>query len=179
MGTKCLNPGGPFRPLRGDRLGPENLWQGARIMNDQPNLLRVEATVEPGRNRQMVGRVRNHVVAIDIAEERGGDNTAPSPPEYLLLGLGGCVMNITRLIAGERGLGLEDFSISVCGSADITKAMGRPSNNRAGFLEIEISVKVPEKWTPKERDQVLQELRTRCPLCDTIGSQTALRLNLE
>lgn len=56
------------------------------------NLLRVEAVVKPGPNRRMIGEVGGHVVGMDVSKERGGEDSSPSPPQYLVLSLAGCLM---------------------------------------------------------------------------------------
>jgi uncharacterized OsmC-like protein len=147
-------------------------------MDDQATLLQAQVAVKAEQKKRMIGRVREHTVVMDIPEERGGDNSAPTPAEYMLQALGGCVLNLTRIIAADNGLDGEGLSVAVCGGIDIARAMGLPSRKRAGFMGIEVTVKAPRQRTAGQIDHVFEQLTTRCPLCDTIGNPTVLKVSL-
>ncbi len=55
----------------------------------------------------------NHIVPMDVAQEAGGDGTAASPMELVLLGLAGCSGIDVALITKKKRLKVHDFEIHV------------------------------------------------------------------
>ena len=139
----------------------------------------VEAALTLGQNRRMIGQVRDHTVVLDVSEIRGGDNAGPTPPEFLLLSLGGCVINMVRLMAMSQGLATDGLEVLVSGDLDPSKAFGLSSENRAGFLGINVTIQSPQIWSDKTRDMLLEQLRLRCPLCDTIQNPSDLTIRFD
>lgn len=138
--------------------------------------IRVRATLAAGPNRRMVARVRDHQVLMDVSRERGGDDAGPTPPECLAVALGGCVLNICRVIAAQRRIAVDDLRVSVSGDIDPTRAFGLPTDTRAGFSKLSVRVEMSSRLTEAEKEDFRLELMARCPLCDTIGSPTPLRI---
>ena len=142
-------------------------------------IIQVEATLSLGQNRRMIGQVRDHTVVLDVSEIRGGDNAGPTPPEFLLLSLGGCVINMVRLMAMSQGLATDGLEVLVSGELDPSKAFGLTSKNRAGFLAITVTIQSPPEWSNDTRNTLLGHLRDRCPLCDTIQNQSDMTIRFE
>jgi len=57
----------------------------------------------------------NHAVVMDVSKENGGDGSAPSPMEMVLLGLAGCSGIDVALIVKKKRLNVRDFQIFVQG----------------------------------------------------------------
>ena len=131
-------------------------------------------SVKPGPKRRMIGRVREHRVEFDVSEKHGGEGAAPSPPEYLVLALGGCLVNISRMMAEEKGLALDDLEVSIHGEIDPLKAMGVKTERRAGFEGLSVEFRLEGNLTADEKKAFFEELWARCPLCDTIQNMTAV-----
>lgn len=138
----------------------------------------IAATLAAGANRQIIATARGHKICMDARKEWGGDNAGPTPPECLVIGLGGCVMNIVRIIAQERHISLENLTITVSGDIDPSRAFGLDSRNRAGFGQISVQVAFAPELTAGEKEEFYQDLLTRCPLCDTISNPTPLRISM-
>ena len=138
----------------------------------------ITTTLQAGPNRQVIAKARGHQICMDIPKERGGDDTGPTPPEYLALGLGGCVMNITRIIAGEKQISMDDIRITVSGDIDPSRAFGLDTENRAGFTQMSVKVELSPELSDQKRQEFCRELTERCPLCDTIGNRTPLQISL-
>lgn len=132
----------------------------------------VSVRIRPGENRRIEGRVRDHLVPMDVSREMGGDDSAPTPGEYLTLSLGGCVLNLARLLAVQRQMTLTGLEVKVSGELDLTRAFGLPTPNRAGYSEIEVLVNFQADAPAEEKDALLEELVARCPVCDTIQTGT-------
>jgi putative redox protein len=132
--------------------------------------IHVAATVDAGDNRQMRARVRDHEILMDVPKERGGDNAGPTPPECLAMALGGCILNVCRILALQKGIILEEVRVSVAGDIDPSRAFGLITEARAGFSHLSVRLDAVSKLTDAEKDDFRRELCERCPLCDTIGS---------
>lgn len=53
----------------------------------------------------------NHAVVFDIPKERGGDGSAPSPMEYVLMGIAACAgVDVSEIIRKKR-LNVRDFRV--------------------------------------------------------------------
>jgi uncharacterized OsmC-like protein len=140
--------------------------------------IRIATEVVSGPNRQIIARVRGHEVIMDVRKERGGDDAAPTPPEYLALSLGGCMINLIRIIAAEKKVLLGDVRARITGSVDPSRAMGRLSKNRAGFLALSATLLIESDLPTADQDRFRQELLERCVLCDTIENDTELNCSI-
>ncbi len=147
---------------------------------DRMNPIHVSTTLLSGPNRRIRAKVRNHEILMDMSRERGGEDAGPNPPECMAIALGGCVLNICRIIAMQKEIALDDIRVSVAGDIDPTRAFGIPTDTRAGFSDFSVRVEITsKKLTEAEREDFRQELLNRCPLCDTIGNPTPLRITLQ
>jgi uncharacterized OsmC-like protein len=142
-------------------------------------IIQLQVSLSPGENRRMIGRARDHTVILDVSKERGGDNAAPTPPEYLALSLGGCVLNMVRNLATAEGLNTTGLQVIVSSDLDPAKAFGLSSENRAGFLGLNVSITPPDAWSDETRENILSQLRMRCPICDTVQNPTDLTIQFE
>jgi putative redox protein len=140
--------------------------------------INIVTTLQAGPNQQIIATARGHKICMDIRKEWGGDDAGPNPPECLAIGLGGCVMNITRIIAREKQIPLDDIRIKFSGAIDPSRAFGMETETRAGFTQMSVQVELSPKLSDHERQEFCRELTERCPLCDTIGNRTPLQISL-
>jgi uncharacterized OsmC-like protein len=140
--------------------------------------IRISASLAAGPNRRIIARTREHSIQMDVRKERGGDDAGPTPPECLAMALGGCVMNIARLIAREHRIHLDDISLSIAGDIDPSRAFGLDGAARAGFSDLSIAVEMRPALSDEVLERFRQELFSRCPLCDTINNPTPLTIRL-
>lgn len=138
--------------------------------------IRISTTIVPGPNRRILASTRDHELVMDIRKERGGNDSGPTPPECLAMALGGCILNLCRLLAMQKGIALEDLRISVSGEIDPSRAHGIATAVRAGFSHLSVQVEAGSKLSDVEREKFCGELLARCPLCDTIGNRTPLEV---
>lgn len=136
----------------------------------------ISATLAAGPNRRIIARASEHVIQMDVRKERGGDDSGPTPPECLAMALGGCVMNLTRIIVRDMGIRLDNINLAICGDIDPSKAFGLGGDARAGFSILSIVMELTPELSVNDREQLQQQLTRWCPLCDTVGNPTPLKI---
>ncbi|MGC9194213.1 MAG: OsmC family protein [Syntrophobacteraceae bacterium] len=146
------------------------------VTPDAMEPIHISTTLAVGANRRIIARARGHEILMDIPKERGGDDVGPTPPECLALALGGCVLNMCRVLAMQERIVLEDIRVSVTGEVDPSRAFGIATDARAGFSHLSVLVEVGSELSCDEKEQFRRKLRDRCPLCDTIDSPTPLQI---
>lgn len=143
---------------------------------DKMEQLHVSTTLVAGANRRMIARARDHEILMDGRKEWGGDNAGPTPPECLAMALGGCLLNICRIIAMQKGIVMEDLRVSVAGDIDPSRAFGIPTDARAGFSHLSMRLEAVSNLSDAGKEEFRRELFDRCALCDTIGNPVPLDL---
>lgn len=144
--------------------------------NEQMELIHISTTLAAGTNRRIIAKARGHEIMMDGRKEWGGDDAGPTPPECLAIALGGCLVNICRLLAMEKQIELQDLRVTITGDVDPSRAFGLDSTNRAGFSHLSVQVEVSSDLSEGEKKEFYRELLERCPLCDTISNPTPLEL---
>lgn len=139
-------------------------------------LINISTTLAAGSNRQIIATTRGHEMVMDIRKERGGDDAGPTPPECLVMALGGCIFNICRILAMEKQIELKDLRLSIAGDVDPSRAFGLDTDARAGFSQLSVQVEFFSELSESEKEEFRQELLIRCPLCDTISNPTPLQI---
>ncbi len=143
---------------------------------EKPAPISISATVTAGPNRRMIARARDHEIVMDVRKERGGEDAGATPPECMAMALGGCILNVCRILAMQKGIVLEDLRVTVSGDIDPSRAFGISEDERAGYLRLSARVETGSTLSQAAREEFLRELRDRCPLCDTVGNPTPLEV---
>jgi len=131
------------------------------------------------RKFKIESNIRNHVVYIDQPKESGGEDTGPTPLEYLLFSLAGCIASIGRIIANQKHIDLKSMEVKVEGELDVETLLGKSKKNRAGFKAIKADVKIDAPMSLKEKRQFLHEIDMRCPVSDNLINQTSVTMAVE
>lgn len=107
------------------------------------------------------------------------DEPSPSPIEYLLLALAGC-MNITiRMIAKERGININSMEFSVVGTLNPAKFLGLTETGRAGLTQVNVNIKISSTAPKDVIENIIREAKERCPVHDTLTHGTQINVKLE
>ena len=70
-------------------------------------------TVLTNKNYAAESKIRNHFVVTDVPVSDGGEDTAPTPVEYLLTAIGGCVAITLRMYAARRSWDVGEITVNV------------------------------------------------------------------
>jgi putative redox protein len=141
-------------------------------------LKNIEIVATLGDRFKMESTIRDHVVHVDQPKAAGGDNAGPTPLEYLLLSIAGCIGAIGRIIANQRKLPVRSMEMRVIGELDTDALMGRSRENRAGFLSISVLVRIDAEMSQEDKQAFLEEIDARCPVSDNLKEVTDLSIEL-
>jgi uncharacterized OsmC-like protein len=115
-----------------------------------------------------------HTLYVDQALSAGGDGSGANPVEYLFASLAGCIATTGRIIASQQKLDLKGMDIKIEGSLDLNILSGKTRDGRAGLTGIKVSVALDSAMSELARQRFFQELRSRCPISDTIAAATPI-----
>jgi len=140
---------------------------------------KVRVDVKEVKNRIVEGKIRNHTLYIDQPKEFGADDTAPTPPETLAFALGSCFVSTGRLIAMQKKINLRAIEAVVECELDFANALGVSQEKRAGYTGFKIIAKIDADMSPDDKKNFLQEISSRCPMCDNILNPTPISYELK
>lgn len=121
---------------------------------------------------------RDLKLKIDQPEPWGG-NKGPTPLEYFLFALVGCIITISKNVAEERGIDLKDIQVEIQGELETDYLNGLTKEGRAGFTNIEILVDIDAALTFEEKTEFLHEVDSRCPISDNILNPSHITVSVK
>ncbi|MEX2444228.1 MAG: OsmC family protein [Alkalispirochaeta sp.] len=113
---------------------------------------------------------------IDEPEKLGGTNAGPNPLEYELAALAGCLNVTGRVVARELEMQIDRLTMSLSGSLNPARFMGREGSDRAGFKEITASLQVDSPADAATLETWRAAVEERCPVSDNLANGTVLRV---
>lgn len=142
------------------------------------NIKKVEIVASLGAGMKIESRVRDHRVVIDQPKPGGGTDTGPTPLEYLLCALAGCIGSIGRIVAHQKKIELRGMEVTVGGELDVDVLLGKTKQSRAGFSGISVRAKIDADLTDEQKREFLREVDERCPVSDNLRQLTAVTTEL-
>jgi|YelNatPaOPRAMG01_1025707.scaffolds.fasta_scaffold78009_2 uncharacterized OsmC-like protein len=124
-------------------------------------------------------RARNHHMYIDEPAQAGGNDKGPTPVEYVLIGLGGCILFVGRLVANEMGLDLKSVKVTLSGTLNPAKFRGQPTNDRAGFKQIEVEIEADPNIPREKIEEWIKKVESRCPVGDNLQNPTPITFKIK
>jgi uncharacterized OsmC-like protein len=130
----------------------------------------------PAKFIAKTGRFR---LIIDEPAALGGTDEGPSPVEYILAGLAGCLNVVGHIVAKELGFTIDKLKIEVTGNLNPDSLLGVSSAERAGFKKIDLKL-IPETDAPIEvLVDWLKIVQDRCPVKDNLMNSTLIGTSVE
>ena len=118
-------------------------------------------------------------LVIDEPATLGGTDEGPSPVEYILAGLAGCLNVVGHIVAKELGFTIDTLKIEVTGNLNPDRLLGVSNTERAGFKKIDIKL-IPETDAPIEvLVDWLKIVQDRCPVKDNLMNSTLIGTSVE
>jgi uncharacterized OsmC-like protein len=118
------------------------------------------------------GQEHSHRVAWDFDADHpmvltGRDN-GPTPVEYLLVGLAGCLTAGLANIAAARGITLHSVESTVEGDIDLQGVLGLSRKVRNGYQNINVTFRVDADASESEVRQLVAQSQARSAVLDVI-----------
>jgi len=136
----------------------------------------VEATLGP--KFKLESQIREHKLCVDQPANAGGENSGPTPLEYLFLALAGCIGTIGRIVARHKKIELRGMTIKVAGELDVEVLLGKHRDTRAGFTGVTVTAAIDADISKEEKEAFLHEVDLRCPVSENIRNLTPMRFEV-
>lgn len=120
------------------------------------------------------GKARNFDLVIDEPQVLGGEDSAANPVEYLLAGYAGCLNVVFNLVAKELDIEIKNMEINVDGNINPEKFLGISANERAGFKNINVDVKLTTNANQEQEKELIRTVKERCPINDNLSNPTPI-----
>ncbi|TVQ71248.1 MAG: OsmC family peroxiredoxin [Oceanospirillales bacterium] len=120
----------------------------------------------------VTAQLGEHKVIIDQPVAARGTGLGPTPLEYFLFSVAGCIGTIGRIAAMQKKIDLRGMKISVEGDYNPAGLLGKPTEDRTGFQQIRIQAEIDADMTDEEKKAFLDEVCHRCPLHDNTRLET-------
>lgn len=107
-------------------------------------------------------------------EELLGDNSRPTPQDYLLGGLAGCMMVGFVVGASNKGISLEDVKLHITGGLDLRGFLNVNQESPIGFDELNFSFDVKGNGTEKQYEEIINNVQRFSPNYRTIADKVRI-----
>ncbi len=124
-------------------------------------------------------QVRGFELIVDEPPGLGGDDEGPNPVEYILAGLAGCLNVMGHIIAKEMGFTIRALTIDASGPLNPEKLLGKQTDDRAGYKNIAVTLKVDADVDQATLDRWLATIETRCPVSDNLMNLTPVTVRAQ
>ena len=114
-------------------------------------------------------KMRNHFMVLDEPIKAGGGDTGPTPVEYLLTAIGGCVAMTLRMYAERKVWNLGEIKVIVSQKEELTS-----SGIKKSLIE-EISFE--NEITDEQRIKLL-EIAGKCPVAKMVKGETEIATSI-
>lgn len=143
------------------------------------NTLKFGVKAHSENSTKTVVEARGFKMIIDEPKNAGGTNDGANPVEYELAALCGCLNVVAHMVAKEMGFVLKGVEIEAEGDLDPMRFMGKPSKNRAGFMEIRANIKADTDVDTATLNKWLEVVEDRCPVSDNITNFTPVKISVQ
>lgn len=126
---------------------------------------------------KMESVVNGHKVIVDQPAVAGGTDAGPTPLDYLLVSLAGCIGTIARIIAMQRRIALRGMKITVEGDINMEGLLGKPTDDPVGYKEIRILADIDADMTAEEKEAFIHEADARCPVSFNLLNNSTVKVS--
>lgn len=122
-------------------------------------------------NQKVGGKeiVKDFSFEVGEPEELLGNNAYPTPQDYLLGGMAGCMMVGFVAGASARGIKLDAVKLTIKGALDLRGFLNVSEEAPVGFDEIQFQFEVKGEGTQADYDEVIASVRQFSPNYRTIS----------
>ncbi len=127
-------------------------------------------------NQQFKASVRHFKnIVIDEPESFHGNDQGPSPIEYFLIGIGGCISSSLIYCLNNNNVKFSDYHVIVDGRL---KHIGPKMLLKLAEIYITINFHLDDESSKKKLDYCKSIFQTHCPLSESIINGIPIQLNI-
>lgn len=108
----------------------------------------------------------------------GGDK-APTPVEFLLHAIAGCITSGIGNIAAARGVALTEVESTVEGDIDLRGILGLSSEVRNGYNQIRVHFRIKGDAAPEKLREIVAQSQARSAVFDVLTNGTSVVITAE
>jgi uncharacterized OsmC-like protein len=107
-----------------------------------------------------------------------GEDNAPLPVEYVLYGLGACIISGIANIAAARGVTLTEVEAAVEGDMDLRGILGLSPEVRNGYDRIRATFTIKGDAPAEKLREVVEQARARSAVFDIITNSVPVEIGI-
>ncbi len=107
-----------------------------------------------------------------------GHGHGPTPQEYVLHALAGCIVAGIATTAANRGVELRSIDTVVRGTIDVRGVLGIDGDVRNGYQGIDVEIDIEGDGNPEELEALIQASCKRSAVFDMLANPTLIRVGL-
>jgi uncharacterized OsmC-like protein len=108
-----------------------------------------------------------------------GEDQGPTPVEFVLHALAGCLTAGIANIAAARGVTLTEVESTVEGEIDLQGILGLSDRVRNGYERIRASFAIKGDGTPEKMREIVEQSRSRSAVFDIITNSVPVEIDVE
>ena len=129
-----------------------------------------------------VGEEREHAhrytADVDHPTVLVGTDKGPTPVEWLLHALAGCLTAGVANIAAARGVELTEVTSTIEGDIDLNGILGLNDQVRNGFQQIRVSFDIKGNASPERLREVVEQSRARSAVFDIVTNGVPVSIDV-
>ena len=114
----------------------------------------------------------------DHPEVFASEDNGPTPVEFVLIGLAGCLTAGVAAVAQNRDVQLHKVSATVTGSMDIQGILGIDSDVRNGFDNVTVDFHIEADASDEEVHGIVAQSQKRSAVFDILTNPTNVKVNV-
>ena len=126
------------------------------------------------------GQEMAHVTTFDFDADHPvvltGKDNGPTPVEFMLVGLAGCLTAGLANIAAARGVTLHSVESTVEGDIDLQGILGLSREVRNGYQQIRVSFRIDADASPEKIRELVAQSQARSAVFDVITNQVPVTI---
>ncbi|MEO8693751.1 MAG: OsmC family protein [Acidimicrobiales bacterium] len=107
-----------------------------------------------------------------------GKDNGPTPVEFMLVGLAGCLTAGLANIAAARGVTLHSVESTVEGDIDLQGILGLSREVRNGYQQIRVSFRIDADASPDKIRELVAQSQARSAVFDVITNQVPVTIDV-
>jgi uncharacterized OsmC-like protein len=107
-----------------------------------------------------------------------GKDNGPTPVEFMLVGLAGCLTAGLANIAAARGVTLHSVESTVEGDIDLQGILGLSREVRNGYQQIRVSFRIDADASPEKIRELVAQSQARSAVFDIITNQVPVTVDV-